>query len=222
MREYLYMPTNLLQESAGVPLSRCHQVTASVGDVKSGQKFIDYNGDLLTGTLSLSGNASASDVKSGKTFYSNSWTKQSGSLSLSGNATVENVQSDKTFYSNSFTKLTGTSKHAYSTMIFINGLTGYDTQLNLMRIAIVKNGNTTYKDVNAGGTYEDEYIRARCTGIDGNTCDGYLMTKFTAYPLFATWYTSSNLHGVKFTANVEQRIWYLHRPVTSIGLLFLV
>ena len=216
------MPTNLLQESAGVPLSRCHGVTASVSDVKTGKKFIDYNGELLTGTLSLSGNASASDVKSGKTFYSNSFTKQSGSLSLSGNATVENVLSGKTFYSNSFTKLTGTSKHDYSTMIFINGLTGYDNWINLMRIAITKNGNTTYKNVDMGATYEDEFIRARCTGIDGSTCDGYLMTKFTAYPVFATWYTSSNLHGVKFTANVEQRIWYLHRPITSIGLLFLV
>ena len=216
------MPTNLLQESAGVPLSRCHGVTASVSDVKSGKKFIDYNGELLTGTLSLSGNASASDVKSGKTFYSNSFTKQSGSLSLNGNASPEHVLVGRTFYSNSFTQQTGTNLTAYKNIIFVHGISNYDENLNQARVIIVKNGNATQHYVYANNTYEDEFIRVKCTHIDSNTCHGYVTTKFTAYPLFSTWYTDGGqFWGLHMKAWQEYQMWSLHHAYTTVTLLFL-
>ena len=102
------MPTKLLQGSYGVQKSTLDQITATAGNVQSGVKFLDKNGVIQTGTLSLSGNAGTGDVKSGKTFYSNSWTKQTGTLSLSGNASTSQVLSGRTFYSNSWTRQTGT------------------------------------------------------------------------------------------------------------------
>ena len=102
------MPTDLLQESFGIPRSLLEQITAVASSVKSGTTFMGTDGTIQTGTLSLSGNASTGNVQSGKTFYSNSWTKQTGTLALSGNAGTGDVLSGKTFYSNSWTRQTGT------------------------------------------------------------------------------------------------------------------
>ena len=102
------MPEMLLQGSYGIQKSTLDQITATAGNVQSGVKFLDKNGNIQTGTLSLSGNAGTGDVKSGKTFYSNSWTKHTGTLALSGNASTSQVLSGRTFYSNSWTKQTGT------------------------------------------------------------------------------------------------------------------
>ena len=102
------MPEMLLQGSYGIEKSTLDQITATAGNVQSGVKFLDKNGNIQTGTLSLSGNAGTGDVKSGKTFYSNSWTKHTGTLALSGNASASQVLSGRTFYSNSWTKQTGT------------------------------------------------------------------------------------------------------------------
>ena len=44
-------------------------ITAAAGDVVSGKVIVDKDGEPLTGTLSLSGNADAVDVLTGKTFY---------------------------------------------------------------------------------------------------------------------------------------------------------
>ena len=44
-------------------------ITAAAGDVVSGKVIVDKDGEPLTGTLSLSGNADAGDVLTGKTFY---------------------------------------------------------------------------------------------------------------------------------------------------------
>ena len=102
------MPEMLLQGSYGIQKSTLDQITATAGNVQSGVKFLDKNGNIQTGTLSLSGNAGTGDVKSGKTFYSNSWTKRTGTLALSGNASTSQVLSGRSFYSNSWTKQTGT------------------------------------------------------------------------------------------------------------------
>ena len=113
------MPENLLDSSNGIPKSILDQITAISNSVKSGVIFLDKDGKLQTGTLSLSGNAGTGDVKSGKTFYSNSWTKQTGTLGLSGNANAGQVLSGSTFYSNSFTRQTGTmtNRGAWGTTI---------------------------------------------------------------------------------------------------------
>ena len=115
------MPTDLLQETFGIPRSLLEQITTNASDVKSGVRYLGSNGTIQTGTLTLSGNASTGNVQSGKTFYSNSWTKQTGTLSLSGNAGTGDVKSGKTFYSNSFTKQTG----SFSPTVNVSYVTRY-------------------------------------------------------------------------------------------------
>lgn len=56
-------------------------VTATAGDVEKGKVFVNSNGDPVTGTLELTGNAVASQVLSGKTFYNTQLReKQTGTL----------------------------------------------------------------------------------------------------------------------------------------------
>ena len=56
-------------------------VTAVAGDILSGKVIVGADGEPLTGTLALSGNAGTGDVLSGKTFYSNdAKTKRSGTM----------------------------------------------------------------------------------------------------------------------------------------------
>ena len=45
-------------------------ITAGAGDILSGKVIVGPDGEPLTGTLALSGNAGAGDVLSGKSFYS--------------------------------------------------------------------------------------------------------------------------------------------------------
>ena len=79
-------------------------VTALAGDIISGKVIVGPDGEPLTGTLSLSGNAAVGDVLSGKTFYSaDAKTKLTGTmanrgaLNWSGNNTTKNV--DAGYYS---------------------------------------------------------------------------------------------------------------------------
>lgn len=75
------MPTNLLQESSGIPRSLLEQITCSDYTVKEGWKYLAMTGEIRTGTLVPDGTtAITSDVLGGKTFYSNSWVKQSGTM----------------------------------------------------------------------------------------------------------------------------------------------
>ena len=78
------MPNSLLQESSGISESLLASTNVSASDVKSGVRFMNPNGEVQTGTLSLSGNAVESDVRSGCTFYSNSFTKRTGTMSIIG------------------------------------------------------------------------------------------------------------------------------------------
>ena len=78
------MPEKLLQSDYGLQKSILNQITATAGNVQSGIRFLDKNGNIQTGTLSLSGNASTGTVLSGNTFYSNSFTRQTGSMTNRG------------------------------------------------------------------------------------------------------------------------------------------
>lgn len=60
-------------------------VTAAADDVLSGKVIVDKDGEPLTGTLALSGNAGAGDVLSGRTFYStNPKSKAMGTMTNRG------------------------------------------------------------------------------------------------------------------------------------------
>ncbi|RHP57403.1 hypothetical protein DWZ16_10940 [Clostridium sp. AF29-8BH] len=69
-------------------------VTATAGDVEKGKVFVNSNGDPVTGTLELTGNAAANQVLSGKTFYNTQLReKQTGTLperSVTQNGTLGN------------------------------------------------------------------------------------------------------------------------------------
>ena len=58
-------------------------ITAEADDILSGKVIVDKDGNPLTGTLTLSGDAGAGDVLSGKTFYTtNPKSKQTGTMVL--------------------------------------------------------------------------------------------------------------------------------------------
>lgn len=63
-------------------------ITAEADDILSGKVIVDKDGNPLTGTLTLSGDAGAGDVLSGKTFYTtNPKSKQTGTMGTMGGAT---------------------------------------------------------------------------------------------------------------------------------------
>lgn len=63
-------------------------ITAVADDVLAGKIIVDQNGDPLTGTLTLSGDAGAADVLSGKTFYTtDAKNRQTGTMGTMGGGT---------------------------------------------------------------------------------------------------------------------------------------
>lgn len=61
-------------------------ITAAAGDVLKGKVIVDKDGDPLTGTLELTGNAGTGDVLAGKTFYNNNAkSRQTGTMVDRGN-----------------------------------------------------------------------------------------------------------------------------------------
>lgn len=63
-------------------------VSAAADDVLSGKVIVGADGEPLTGTLTLSGDAGAGDVLSGKTFYTtNPKSKQTGTMGMMSGGT---------------------------------------------------------------------------------------------------------------------------------------
>lgn len=72
-------------------------VTALAGDVLSGKVIVGPDGEPLTGTLALSGNAAVGDVLSGKTFYSaDAKTKLTGTMANRGTLNWSGSNTTKT------------------------------------------------------------------------------------------------------------------------------
>ena len=64
-------------------------ITATAGDVIKGKVILNTNGDPITGTLELTGNAGTGDVLSGKTFYNtNPKSKLTGTMQSMAGQTV--------------------------------------------------------------------------------------------------------------------------------------
>lgn len=73
-------------------------ITAAAGDILSGKVIVGPDGEPLTGTLALTGDATAGNVLTGKTFYSNNPKSKltgtmpnRGNLNWSGNNTTASV-----------------------------------------------------------------------------------------------------------------------------------
>lgn len=71
-------------------------MTASAADVVKGKVIVGPNGEPITGTLELSGNAGVGDVLAGKTFYSNGFTKRSGTMESMAGGTYAPTNSIQT------------------------------------------------------------------------------------------------------------------------------
>ena len=64
-------------------------VTAASGDILKGKVIVGPDGEPLTGTLALSGNAADSQVLSGKTYYNtDAKTKRTGTMANQGAKTA--------------------------------------------------------------------------------------------------------------------------------------
>ena len=87
-------------------------VTVTRADIPAGLTAVtsDSDDEVVTGTMTLTGNSGTGDVIKGKTFYNTNYkTKLTGTLELTGNAGTGHVLSGKTFYTtNPKSKQTGT------------------------------------------------------------------------------------------------------------------
>lgn len=85
-------------------------VTAAADDVVKGKVIVDAEGNPLTGTLELTGNATAGDIIQGKTAYTtNPKSKVTGTLALTGSITAADIRKEKKGYSTDPKKIiTGT------------------------------------------------------------------------------------------------------------------
>ena len=71
-------------------------VTAAAGDILSGKVIVGADGEPLTGTLALTGNAGTGDVLSGKTFYNaDAKTKRSGTMANRGTLNWSEINTTK-------------------------------------------------------------------------------------------------------------------------------
>lgn len=71
-------------------------VTAAAGDILSGKVIVGADGEPLTGTLALTGNAGTGDVLSGKTFYNDdAKTKRSGTMANRGTLNWSGINTTK-------------------------------------------------------------------------------------------------------------------------------
>ena len=81
------MDSLLMKGGSGADLDL---VTAGAGDVLSPKVIVDKDGNPLTGTLVLSGDAAVGNVLAGKTFYSNdAKTKRTGTMVNQGAKSIK-------------------------------------------------------------------------------------------------------------------------------------
>lgn len=90
-------------------------VTALAGDVLSGKVIVGADGEPLTGTLALTGNAGTGDVLSGKTFYNNdAKTKRSGTMANRGALNWSGINTTKSVDAGYYSDGTLDSRPSYN------------------------------------------------------------------------------------------------------------
>ncbi len=166
-------------------------ITAAADDVLSGKVIVDKDGNPLTGTLTLSGNAGAADVLSGKTFYTtNPKSKQTGTMGTMGGATYTPKAAQQTV-SCSGKKMTGNiiikGDGNLVAENILNGKSIFGVAGNVRKYA------TWSGSISTGGSGTFTYI-----GNNGSTYLPYVSkTGFGFTPLSVTAYAWIN--GISFT-----------------------
>ena len=90
-------------------------VTAAAGDILSGKVIVGADGEPLTGTLALTGNAGTGDVLSGKTFYNDdAKTKRSGTMENRGELNWSEINTTKSVDAGYYSDGTLDSRPSYN------------------------------------------------------------------------------------------------------------
>lgn len=90
-------------------------VTAAAGDVLNGKVIVGADGEPLTGTLALTGNAGTGDVLSGKTFYNDdAKTKRSGTMENRGELNWSEINTTKSVDAGYYSDGTLDSRPSYN------------------------------------------------------------------------------------------------------------
>lgn len=90
-------------------------VTAAAGDILSGKVIVGADGEPLTGTLALTGNAGTGDVLSGKTFYNDdAKTKRSGTMENRGELNWSEINTTKSVDAGYYSDGTLDSRPSYT------------------------------------------------------------------------------------------------------------
>lgn len=115
------------------------------------------NGEKLTGTLELTGDASAEDVISGKTFYNvDAKEKQTGTLALTGDAQADDVIKGATFYNNNVRrKITGTLELTGTATAdkVLAGETFYNTDPRELAVGSMQDNGAVVIEAECGNSY---------------------------------------------------------------------
>ena len=90
-------------------------VTAAAGDILRGKVIVGADGEPLTGTLALTGNAGTGDVLSGKTFYNDdAKTKRSGTMANRGALNWSEINTTKSVDAGYYSEGTLDSRPSYN------------------------------------------------------------------------------------------------------------
>lgn len=167
------------------------ETTATSGDVLNGQKFVNADGDLTTGTLTLSGDASAENVLKDKKFYStNAKSKQTGTMPNNGSPSLsvernKSIKLDAGYYSGG--NVVGPTMKDYADGKALNTFTPSASKLeytvpagyhdgrgkvycNGINVAVLNNSGT-YDNVSLEAKYIPKNVKI--AGIAG-TFEGYV------------------------------------------------
>lgn len=166
-------------------------ITAAAGDVLSGKVIVDKDGNPLTGTLSLAGNAGVADVLSGKTFYTtNPKSKQTGTMGTLAGGTYTPSTSQQTISCSGKKMTSNVIIKGDSNLVagnILNGKSIFGVAGNVRKYA------TWSGSISTGGSGTFTYA-----GNNGSTYLPYVSkTGFGFMPLSVTAYAWIN--GISFT-----------------------
>lgn len=164
-------------------------ITAAADDVLSGKVIVDKDGNPLTGTLTLSGNAGAADVLSGKTFYTtNPKSKQTGTMGTLAGGTYTPSTSQQTISCSGKKMTSNVIIKGDSNLVagnILNGKSIFGVTGNVRKVAKL----TKQYSTNGSGTFT-------CNGNNGSSYLPYLTVSgfgFTPAAVIATVWASSGL-----------------------------
>lgn len=135
-------------------------VTAAAGDILSGKVIVGADGEPLTGTLDLTGNAGTGDVLSGKTFYNaDAKTKRSGTMANRGTLNWSEINTTKSVDAGYYSDGTLDSRPSFNS--------GYSSGENAVKNN--PNGYGLYSKSQYDQNYTNGYNTGHSAGVQEKT-----------------------------------------------------